>query len=187
MAWARCCHGRWQMADGMLPVRAEGRWQMARCPSDGARGCRGEGRLGCRCCSAKPCAGADAPRLTAREASGDRARLEPRVERATAGLAARSGSGPPMPRLRRVRRSFRGGGSPGFAMQHRRPGRPAGALARPSIRHLACCPAWQMADGGWHVACQGRGQMADGVARCCHGRGPGTFDGHGRWQMVRAH
>ena len=63
--------GRWMRAKGRPPRCVPG--QMARCLSGqmadgGARGCGGEGRLGCRCWSVKPCAGADTPRLTAREA-----------------------------------------------------------------------------------------------------------------------
>ena len=115
MAWCVACHGRWQRADGTWPVRRRAR-------------CGGEGRLGCRCCSAKPCAGADTPRLTAREASGERARL--RTSRRAAGSghrSARPAPGPPMPRLRRVRRSFAEAEAPDSRCQHRRPRRPAGA------------------------------------------------------------
>ena len=117
----------------MLPVMAEGRGQRAHWPSGGARGCGGGGRLGCRCCSAKPCAGADMPRLTAREASGERARL--RTSRRAAGSGhglARCVSGP---------RAWR------VACQGR------GQMAR-------CCQGRWL--GALRVMADGRGRMADG-------------------------
>ena len=84
-----------EMADGTLlsGQMAEGRWHVRR----SAR-CRAEGRLGGRCWSAKPCAGADMLRLTAREASGERARL--RTSRRAAGSGHRSARPAPKPRIR---------------------------------------------------------------------------------------
>ena len=153
------------MADGLarLPVMAEGRWQMARCPSDGARGCRGEGRLGCRCCSAKPCAGADTPRLTAREASGERARLR------TSRRAADSGHRSARPAPARLCQGF-GASAVAFAEAEA----PDSRCSTGDPDDLPVLLRGHRS-GTWHVARHGRWQMADGML---------PVRAEGRWQMA---
>ena len=145
------------MADGGSPVRADGRWQMAvgrtgRWQMDWPPTSRayGAGHLGCRGCSAKTCGGGDMHRLTAREASGHRARL--RTSRRAAGGGQRSASPPPA-------RLCQGFGASAVPSRRRKP-RIRDAATRIQVTADGESPV--MADGRWRFAYQGRWQMADG-------------------------